>query len=262
MKLTSSLIIFAGTALPRILAEPYPQLPKTSPFNAYNHDDLLDIQCIQRQIDNGEHKFDSNGDIIYSPFPVCAETGQPLSLRYGQGGFINCTVVLTDELYHLFQLYLHEDAPFSCRIPSNKGINSKIDKTGYIPLTFNLRGNLEASHLDLDTSLNIILQKSAKGEVVSSIAYSSGSETHRYIIGDLLTLQLNVNWFDELKTGDLYALKIGYDFKSIFFIVALGVIFGATITYGILYGYFNQRLIRDLGYKPGYSAELGFEKDD
>ncbi|EMG49770.1 hypothetical protein G210_5408 [Candida maltosa Xu316] len=137
------------------------------------------FDCIQRNIDNGEHKFDDKDKIIYGPFPKCKETNKPLMFQYGINQDLNCTIQFTDELYHLFQLYLHEDVPFSCRLPLSSEPLS-IEKGGAsIPLTFNFRGTLSDSHIDIDHSMNVVLTKPANDNVdeftfISAIAYGSG----------------------------------------------------------------------------------------
>lgn len=65
----------------------------------------INFDCIQRNIDNGEHKFDEKENIMYGAFPKCKETGKPLMFKYGITEDISCTIEFTDELYHLFQLY-------------------------------------------------------------------------------------------------------------------------------------------------------------
>lgn len=257
MKLLTPVLALASLVSP-ILAEKYPTLPKTAPVKPFTEGDLIPIQCIQRQIDNGEHRFDSNNNIIYGSFPVCSETGKPFSLKYGVSESVNCTVVLTDELYHLFQLYIHEDAPFSCHLPNNLGIDDK-SLEGFIPFPLNLRGNLESSHLDIDTTLNVILQGGADEDIVAAVAFSAGSETHRYIIGDLLTFQFDINWFKASKKNDLYALDLGYTSTNVICIGILSLFGGAALTFGLLYGWFNRKLVKGLGYKPGFTPELGFE---
>lgn len=101
------------------------------------------------------------------------------------------------EFFHVFQLYIHEDVPFSCRIPYTKkvsgtpagdkvkrhgdhaeegatsvvpaaaktttivkkivGTSKKPSNTIYIPLTFMIRGVIQESHLDIDPEMNIVL---------------------------------------------------------------------------------------------------------
>lgn len=162
------------------------------------------IDCISRNIENGEHNFDDKDKIIYVPFPNCQETGKPFSLKYGINEDINCTIGFTDELYHLFQLYIHEDAPFSCRIP----LSSEpyyLEKGGaYIPLTFNFRGEIHDSHLDVDSSMNLMVTKPSNNKpeqntVISAIAWSSSTNTTRVVIGNYLTLNFAVRWLDGLK---------------------------------------------------------------
>lgn len=162
------------------------------------------IDCISRQIDNGEHKFDDKEGIIYTAFPICKETGRPLSFRYGVSEDINCTIGFTDELYHLFQLYIHEDVPFSCRMPlSNE--QHYLEKGGaYVPLTFNFRGDIHDSHLNIDNAMNVAItrpsaKQSSQNTIISAIAWSSGTNTTRIVIGNYMTIQLAVRWFDNLK---------------------------------------------------------------
>lgn len=162
------------------------------------------IECISRNIDTGEHKFDSNDRIVYSAFPVCKETGKPLVFRYGVLEDVNCTVVFTDELYHLFQLYIHEDAPFSCRIPLSTAANYMELGGATVPLTFNFRGEVYDSHLNVDANMNVVFTKPSgkkpeQQSIISAIAWSASTNATRVIIGDSLTLQLAVRWFDNLK---------------------------------------------------------------
>lgn len=162
------------------------------------------IDCISRNIDTGEHKFDTNNRIVYTAFPTCKETGKPLVFHYGVQEDVNCTIVFTDELYHLFQLYVHEDSPFSCRVPLSTSANYLELGGAHVPLTFNLRGEVHDSHLDIDPNLNVIFARPAsklpdQQSVVSAVAWSSGTNATRVIIGDSLTLQLAVRWYDHLK---------------------------------------------------------------
>lgn len=174
-------------------------------FEPYKPGQDVFIDCISRNIDTGEHVFDSNERIVYTAFPTCKETDQPLSFHYGVSEDINCTFVFTDEIYHLFQLYVHEDAPFSCRIPLSTAANYLELGGAYIPLTFNLRGEVHNSHLDIDSTMNLAIIKPGSSApeqqtVVSAVAWSAGTNATRVIIGDSMTLQLAVRWFDNLKT--------------------------------------------------------------
>ncbi|CAH2352047.1 hypothetical protein CLIB1423_05S04434 [[Candida] railenensis] len=179
----------------------YPQDQKSEipiEFQGYETGQEIYLECIQRNIDNGEHKFDEKDRIIYAPFPKCKETGSALALKYGVSEDINCTIAFTDELYHLFQLYIHEDAPFSCRIPIS-GEKDYIRRGGaFIPLTFNFRGEIHDSHLDIDDSINLVAIgapiNDKEGTVVSAIAWSSGTNATRIVIGDYLTLNLGIRW--------------------------------------------------------------------
>ncbi|RLV94039.1 hypothetical protein JA1_002089 [Spathaspora sp. JA1] len=170
------------------------------PFTKGQH---IQFDCIQRNIDTGEHKFDDKKQIMYGPFPKCKETQKPLSFKYGVNEDLKCTIQFTDELYHLFQLYIHQDVPFSCRLSVSSEPLS-IEKGGAsIPFTFNFRGEIHDAHLDIDPSMNIIFTKPSTNEpeqntFVSAVGYSSGTNTTRTVIGDDLTLNLGVRWFDQL----------------------------------------------------------------
>lgn len=177
------------------------ELPQIKPYSP-GQDVFID--CIARNIDTGEHKFDSNGHIIHTAFPACKETGKPLNFHYGVLEDLNCTIEFTDELFHMFQLYVHEDAPFSCRIPLSTEANSVEQGGAYVPLTFNFRGEVHESHLDIDPRMNLVVVTPHSSEerhrtVVSAVAWSSGTRAVRKVIGDSITLQLAVRWLDNVK---------------------------------------------------------------
>ncbi|KAI3406785.1 hypothetical protein KGF56_000390 [Candida oxycetoniae] len=177
------------------------EIPSIEPFQKGQE---IQFDCIQRNIDNGEHKFDQQNKVIYGPFPKCKETSKPLSFKYGVNEDVNCTIEFTDELFHLFQLYIHEDVPFSCRLPMSSEMLS-IEKGGaYIPFTFNFRGEITDSHIDVDHSMNVLItipDNPMEYTFVSAIAYSSGTNTTRIVIGDTMTIQFAVRWLDQLNKG-------------------------------------------------------------
>ncbi|PVH14509.1 uncharacterized protein CXQ87_002650 [Candidozyma duobushaemuli] len=199
--------LFAATVLAEnVPSQFYPlnrkgEIPTIQPYT-FGQDVFID--CITRNIDNGEHKFDSNDRIVYGAFPVCKESGKPLSFHYGVSEDINCTISFTDELYHLFQLYIHEDSPFSCRIPLSTEANSLESGGAYIPLTFNFRGEIHDSHLDIDNHMNLIIMKPPTNQperqtVISAVAWSSGTNATRVVIGEDVTLEIGVRWIDNVK---------------------------------------------------------------
>ncbi|KAG2735929.1 hypothetical protein G9P44_000019 [Scheffersomyces stipitis] len=172
-------------------------------FTPYDLGQLVQMDCITRNIDNGEHVFDENDKIVYGPFPTCKETNRPLSFEYGVNADFNCTIEFTDNLYHLFQLYIHEDVPFGCRLPVSADANYLQKGGAYVPLTFNFRGEIHDSHLDIDSSLNVLLTKPAnrnheENTFISAVAYSSGTNVTRIVIGDSLTLNFAVRWLDQI----------------------------------------------------------------
>ncbi|KAI5960167.1 uncharacterized protein KGF55_004890 [Candida pseudojiufengensis] len=172
-------------------------IPKIQPY-LKNQEIFFD--CIQRNIDNGEHKFDQQNKIIYGPFPKCKETQKPFVFEYGINEDLNCTIQFTDELYHLFQLYIHEDVPFSCRLPLSSEVASLEKGGAFIPFTFNFRGEITDSHIDIDHSLNVIITKpNEQNTFISAVAYGSGTNTTRVVIGDEVTLNFAIRWLDQLK---------------------------------------------------------------
>lgn len=134
---------------------------------------------------------DTLGRLQYIPFPTCNETSLPLALRYGVSETITCTIdALPDTLYHLFEYYVHSDAPLTCRVPTrplsasstleagNKHASSSsaagkvydivdINSDGsagdsgppYTPLTIALQGTLQRSHLHIWTDMNVIVHQ-------------------------------------------------------------------------------------------------------
>lgn len=223
-------------------SETYPKIEANSASTPYKKSDLInDLQCIERQIDTGEHKFDADNNIMYGLFPVCIETGEPLALNYGVNNRFNCTFMLTDEIYHLFQLYIHEDSPFSCKAHDHKG------KTGgLIPLTFNFRGNLESSHLDIDNKLNIIgTYDKEKGSIGSLIGYSSGSTTSKFIIGDKFSLEINQVWF-EIEDESFYTVlnDKSISLSTILFIGGISSLITSIFVIWLLYGKLSKKALK------------------
>lgn len=162
------------------------------------------LECISRDIEDGKHRLDDKGNVIYTAFPTCKETGQPLALKFGVNSDINCTITMTDELYHLFQFYIHEDSPFSCRVPISNEENYLEKGGAYVPLAFNFRGEIHESHLDIDNNINVlVVVPKIMNTFLSTVAWSSGTETSRVVIGETLTIQLAIRWS---KTFDVAPL--------------------------------------------------------
>lgn len=233
----------------------------------------LEVECISRQIDNGEHKFDKNGNIIYAPFPVCRETNKPLSLSYGVDGDFNCTIGLTDELFHLFQLYIHQDVPFSCRLPVSGEPNSITNGNAFIPFTLDFRGHVADSHLDIDSTLNVIVSKPSNFKtIVSAIGWSSGTNTSRVVIGDYLTIQTSVRWLSSsvhsrlTPVGDgfysLPAVMAGFGLEGLFMYCALTAVITSALVTIVVYHKINSRAAREAGLRSGFGRELGTDKSD
>jgi hypothetical protein len=159
----------------------------------------------------------------YIPFPTCRETSRPLELAYGADTAINCTISITDNLFHLLEFYIHSDAPLACRLPARPPVTVRLspanaaaatelaeeEKQEYVPLVFGLSGTLQLSHLHVSTRLNILLHSAPKhhlprhdsGVIDSGTAYSTsplskdGAATRRLVIGDDLPLAITVRWF-------------------------------------------------------------------
>lgn len=253
-------------------------------FPAYSTGDKVPIDCIQRRIDDGEHKFDEQKNIIFDSFPKCKETNDYLHFKYNVNEDIQCTVGLTDELFHLFQLYVHEDAPFSCRLPltGSKARMSAHQEGISVPLAFNFRGRVSEAHIDIDNYMNVIIQTPTNYKsIVSAVGWSAGTNLTRIIIGDYLTLNFAVRWIGSVsprssdgadsKYGVLpfadgfYALpkSITYNFSS--YLVSLGLIIAvlsSLATYYVSYSYLLRK-VKKFGYPvPGDDGERGFSKKD
>ncbi|AOW07174.1 hypothetical protein B0I72DRAFT_134294 [Yarrowia lipolytica] len=189
-------------------------------LNPYSIGDDLPLECIKRNIHDGEHMVDEKTqEILYEDFPICRETGKPLSLQYRVDQDVNCTIGFSDTLYHLFQLYIHEDAPFSCRLRASKQKNKNVlsEPTTWLPLTFTIRGHIQESHLDIDPKLNAVMMYSRKTETpVVAAAFSRGTETERYKNGDFLPLQLSVKWYPGSNNNEVFTLPANPDSNSAF----------------------------------------------
>lgn len=216
--------------------EAYPDPNRVSVLG-YNTGDVIPIECIQRNIETGEHKFDEHGDIIYAPFPNCFETDAPLSLKYNVDEVLNCTIDLGHDFFHVFQLLIHEDVPFSCRIPYAKNTLDGKTKPAFIPLTFNIRGKIAESHIHIDPAMNIAVMTNSTGNtLLASNAFSAGSLTHRAIIGDMLPLSLAIRWYKGATIPTAHAAMLA---RSTVLIYCFGTFvgtcaFAAAVFYGLI----------------------------
>ncbi|KAK9450200.1 uncharacterized protein V1518DRAFT_413212 [Limtongia smithiae] len=168
------------------------------------------VSCMRREIDNGEHVTDeATGQIMYDDFFVCKETGKPLEFAFDvdemgehRRSQKNCTITLLDATYHLFQLFVHQDAPLTCHVPARANSESL-----FAPLVFSVQGTLEQSHLDIATKYTVMfsttpagnprLSPRAKGvNITSAVAFPTYPlNTTRVIIGDDVTFQFTTRWF-------------------------------------------------------------------
>ncbi|KAK9361631.1 hypothetical protein V1504DRAFT_451392, partial [Lipomyces starkeyi] len=210
----------------------------------------LDLACMLRDIDNGEHVTDADtGMIMYNPFPICKETNRPMSFQFGvdSDNRLNCTFLVLDETYHMLQLYVHQDAPLSCRVPARLGSENL-----FAPVVFSVQGKLEQSHLDIATNFNFIFtyadalingkpSKKAGANITSAVAYPSHpSSTTRIIIGDELTFQFNVRWFPVARAPKQEDKSVA-SFAILCYCLASGVVAFAVAAFYFLVIVFPQR---------------------
>lgn len=120
---------------------------------------------------------DSHGNLQYIPFPVCNETSLPLSFEYQIPKTQTCTIdLVSDDLYHLLEFFVHSDVPLTCRVPSYPLDQNSFDEqlgvsitpeagrqgeslsigTKWTPFTIALQGTLQLSHLHLHTNINVL----------------------------------------------------------------------------------------------------------
>ncbi|KZM20579.1 uncharacterized protein EKO05_0010950 [Ascochyta rabiei] len=200
----------------------------------YRLGELIPVSCLNRTIETGEHITDASGQLQYIPFPTCNETGRALELFFGVEREMNCTIdFVTDELFHLLEFYIHNDAPLSCRIPSKPLPPSVLEQhyrvsesatqegalgtqsTLYSPLTMALAGTLQLSHLHVGNHLNLLLHagdargsgsgrgsgrgsdRDSAGTIDAATAYSIASHVRnaKITIGDPLPLSFSVRWY-------------------------------------------------------------------
>lgn len=201
---------------------------------SYRYGDAIQVECMNRSSETGEHIQLANNEIQWIPFPVCNETSKPLEFNYGIEGEVNCTIPLvTDPFFHLLEFYLHADAPLMCRVanrpsPHIETVGERPYTPEYVPLVFALAGTLQMSHLHIASHLNVLLHSTPKhhihphdsGVIDSGVAYSTSPLGHnivdndsgklkstggrtaaaaensrRLIIGDPLPLSFSVRWF-------------------------------------------------------------------
>jgi hypothetical protein len=195
--------------------------------------------------ETGQH-ISVNDVLQYTPFPVCEETNQPLSFPYGSNAPLNCTITLTDPLFHLLEFYIHNDAPLTCRVPlyptqgataekisgQDKAGAMGSESTSYTPLIFALGGTLDMSHLHIANKLNVLLHTEPRplkgqgfsaggtgpriGDVISAAAYSiyPTTQQEKVIIGETLTLQLYPRWYTGVSLSTSTSASSHHNFYS------------------------------------------------
>ncbi|ONH64867.1 hypothetical protein BON22_5265 [Cyberlindnera fabianii] len=76
-----------------------------------------------------------------------------------------------------------------------------------------------------------------------------------------MPIQFSVTWVDEFHKKEPWHYKLNLGFSGVFvgMIALVAGIIGAVLAYALMYGRFNKKFIKDLGYKPGFATELGLE---
>ncbi|KAK3678307.1 hypothetical protein LTR78_001602 [Recurvomyces mirabilis] len=212
----SILVLYAALCTTSTAAAETSQTPLSQA--GYKVGQTIPVSCLNRTTDTGEHITDASGELLYTPFPICNETGKPLELIFGVEKDINCTIDFVDDpFFHLLEFYVHNDAPLTCRIPTKplppspskeefeKGTTDLTEGQGslsdvYTPMVVALAGTLQLSHLHVSTSLNVLVHAAPKsvapGTIAAATAYSISREPPtRIVIGDSLPLRFSVRWY-------------------------------------------------------------------
>lgn len=140
---------------------------------------------------------------------------------------------MTEDLFHLFEFYIHADSPFSCRVPSrprgwgqralteeggkvDTSMGGSEDGTEWIPVVLNLAGTIELSHVHIANDMNLIFHTAkdpaSGGQVIQSgIAYSSKPLTgaKRVKMGDALELRFKVKWYEGEELPESNVVVVG-----------------------------------------------------
>lgn len=198
---------------------------------------------------------DASGNLQYIPFPVCNETGRPLELYFGVEQDLNCTIDFVDDpFFHLLEYYVHNDSPFTCRIPARPLISplqpgepalKDVEGQGslsndYIPLIIALTGTLQLSHLHVSSHLNVLMHAAPRsaepGVIAAGTAYSIATPLQpptRIVIGDALPLQFSVRWYPNTLLpsgwtgigGHIYASTLVYCLLSAAAATAISIVY-------------------------------------
>jgi len=221
--------------------------------SAYKAGEAIPVSCLNRTAD-GEHVTDASGALQYIPFPTCNETGRPLELYFGVEKDINCTIEFIDDpFFHLLEYIVHNDSPFTCRIPqrplspavveSNKQKRDVMNVEGqgslsndYIPLIVALTGTLQLSHLHVSSHLNVLLHAAPKsvepGVIAAGTAYSIATPLQpptRIVIGDSLPLRFSVRWYPTTTLPSGWTGVGGHIYASTLVYCALSALAAAAI---------------------------------
>lgn len=218
---------------------------------------------------------DSSGQLQYSPFPICNETGKPLTLFYGVEAPINCTLdFISDPFFHLLEFYVHNDAPLTCRIPTRPlpssssdnsySVDTKTTQSGamgsqstlYTPLVIALTGTLQLSHLHISNHLNLLLhtavaETAVKGTtkghtITSAAAYSINPQklSTRIVIGSSLPLRFNVRWYTSSALPAGFTGYGGHVYRSTILYCVLSACAGAAVMWAWFKGFVLPRRLK------------------
>ncbi|KAF2094309.1 hypothetical protein NA57DRAFT_46975 [Rhizodiscina lignyota] len=240
--------------------------------SAYKVGDPVPVTCLNRTTDTGEHVEDeTTGQLQYIPFPTCLETKRPLAFAFGVERDMNCTIdFLSDELYHLIEFYIHNDAPLTCRIPSRplpgsfKNLwDTKLfpldgeESILYTPFTISLNGMLQLSHLHIANNINVLIHAAprsiAPGTIDAATAYSvspsdqTRAQLQKVIIGDSLPLHLSVRWYPDTRLPPVWKGIGGHFYISTLFYCLLSAGASAAICVSYFRGVELPRRLKSYG---------------
>eukprot|EP01094_Clydonella_sp_ATCC50884_P024731 TRINITY_DN6287_c0_g1_i1.p1 TRINITY_DN6287_c0_g1~~TRINITY_DN6287_c0_g1_i1.p1 ORF type:complete len:239 (+),score=39.57 TRINITY_DN6287_c0_g1_i1:144-860(+) len=134
--------------------------------------------------------------------PICAETGKPMSFRFGEDDFMHCGWHLpTHKEISQMAKFIEGDDAWSCRVRVAPDIEF------YVPFSIGIWGVVEPSHLHLDNHINMVFHASG-GRILAAASYPLKDHFHFVGVGSILPMHGPVKWF----RGTSYKPLSGQDF--------------------------------------------------
>ncbi|KXS21166.1 hypothetical protein M427DRAFT_51431 [Gonapodya prolifera JEL478] len=197
----SVLIVFVALSIGNLVNAHGGQQHEHAQFLPFSVGDQVEVECLLTSPNGTTVYVDQFGNNLWGPSPPCADTGLPLSFRFGQESEFVCRWVIDDDMYILLRNLLLTKGTYQCRIPLSK------DKAFYMPVPMNLWGGVEPAHIHIMNHMNFVFH-SSEGFFLGATAYPLRDNFQLVAPGYSLTLHGPVSWFEGHRFDPLHLSSV------------------------------------------------------